>query len=319
VALADILAEKPGTVAMAQVIAMLAPDILVLSGVDYDLHAAKLTAFRDQISLQGLDFGHFFAPVPNAGMATGTDMNANGRADDLDDAHGYGTYSGERGLGLLSRFPLRPDAIRDFSAFLWRDLPGALLYDGATAEHLNQHRLSSVSHIEVPVILPDGTTLHILAYHAGPPLFGDHVDRNLHRNHDETAFWRHFLDNRLPFAPPQGAFVLVGGSNLDPADSQGLGTAMRDLLAHPALQDPRPTSPGGMAAANPSHRGPPELDTVAWDASQGNLRVSYVLPSADLQVETAGVLWPLPNDPLAAILGATGTAHKPVWVDIALN
>lgn len=318
-ALADILAEKPNTVAMAQVIVTLAPDILVLSGVDYDLHGTKLSAFRDQISRQGHDFRHIFAPAPNAGMATGADMNGDGQTGGADDAHGYGKFSGARALAILSRFPLAQDRMRDFSGFLWRDLPGALLYSGATDEQLTQHRLSSVAHIDMPITLGNGAELHLLAYHAGPPLFGNHPDRNRHRNHDETAFWGQLLEGALPFAAPQAPFVLVGGSNLDPFDGDGIGTAMRDLLAHQALQDPRPTSQGGKAAANPTHRGPPEQDTVAWDSAQGNLRVSYVLPSSDLHIANAGVLWPLPDDPFSAVLNATGTAHKPVWVDIALN
>ena len=88
-----------------------------------------------------------------------------------------------------------------------------------------------------------------------------------------------------------------------------------------------PASRGGVAAAaqggaNDAHRGDPALDTADWrDAGPndpGNLRVEYVLPSADWQVEDAGVFWPAPGDPLAHLLGEAdaATRHRLVWVDI---
>jgi len=49
----------------------------------------------------------------------------------------------------------------------------------------------------------------------------------------------------------------------------------------------------------------------------GNLRVSYVLPSRDLQVRDAGVLWPAPGAPLAEAVAAA-SRHRLVWVDLAL-
>ncbi len=47
----------------------------------------------------------------------------------------------------------------------------------------------------------------------------------------------------------------------------------------------------------------------------GNLRTSYVLPSAALRVAGAGVVWPLPGEPLAEAVAAAGPHHL-VWVDI---
>ena len=45
--------------------------------------------------------------------------------------------------------------------------------------------------------------------------------------------------------------------------------------------------------------------------------MDYILPSADLTVTAAGVLWPPDSDPLAATL-AQASRHRPVWVDIIL-
>ena len=318
-ALGAILGRRPNTVAMAQVIAGLVPDILVLSGVDYDAQGHTAAAFNSLIAEQGHHLPHMFAPTPNAGMPSGVDLNGDGWAHGEDDAHGYGGYPGARALLLLSKHPWATERLRDFSQTLWRDVPDARLFSGATSSQLAVHRLSSVAHIALPVLLPTGAELWLLAYHAGPPRFGDHPDRNLNRNHDESAFWSLWLSGKLADVPPDAPFILVGGSNLDPFDGDGMSDAMRHLLAHPRLQDPRPSGPGGILAADPDHLGPPEHDTVDWDGPQGNLRVSYVLPSSDVTVHASGVLWPLPDTPLADLLKATNTAHKPVWVDLSLN
>lgn len=318
-ALAQINAKRPHTTAMAQVIARLKPDILVLSGVDYDMGNATLGAMRALIGAQGHELRHIFAPVPNAGVPSGIDLNVDSITHGPDDAFGYGEFAGARALAVLSRYPFDIDALKDFTRFPWRDLPNARLYTGATDRALAQHRLPSTAQIELPVVISDQTVLRLLIYHAGPPVFGFHPDRNRNRNHDETAFWLQLLAGRLPYPPPKRPFVLIGGSNLDPFDGDGIHTAMRDLLDHPALQDPQPSSLGGAAQRDPAHLGPPQLDTVDWDEPQGNLRVSYVLPSADLNVTDAGVLWPLATDDLAQLLAQTQTRHKPVWVDLSFN
>jgi len=73
----------------------------------------------------------------------------------------------------------------------------------------------------------------------------------------------------------------------------------------------------GFAPAYPEHRlDDPALDTADWrEDGPGNLRTHYVLPAAALRVLGAGVVWPLPADPLAEAAEATGP-HRLVWVDL---
>ena len=328
-ALQDILARDRAVLHKAELIAHIAPDVLVLSGLDHDHDLVALRAFRDVIAEKGHVFTATFAFSSNAGLRTGRDMTGDGRHDTADDTQGYGRFRGERALALLSNFPVDDANARDFSQFLWRDLPGALLPEDVSGavladEVLALQRLSSTGHWDVPILI-DGQSLHLLIYQAGPPVFGGRGTRNLHRNHDETAFWTHFLDNRLPMAPPEAPLVVIGGSNLDPFDGDGLHGAMRDLLAHPALQDPQPQSAGGRLAAhdppNAAHLGPPELDTVHWPQrpGPGNLRVSYILPSSELRVRASGVFWPATESAERARLGdpdAPPTRHRLVWVDL---
>jgi hypothetical protein len=160
----------------------------------------------------------------------------------------------------------------------------------------------------------------ILAFAATPPVFDGPEDRNGLRNADEVAFWGHFLNGELGEGPTRD-FVIMGNANLDPADGDGLSGSIRDLLADPRLQDPTPRSEGGRLAADAGQVGDPALDTTDWpDGAPGNLRVSYILPSSTWRVTDAGVFWPDPDTPDAALLGPDGLAagpHRLVWVDVS--
>ena len=94
----------------------------------------------------------------------------------------------------------------------------------------------------------------------------------------------------------------------------GLADGITALLRHPALQDPAPAGTHGRI--EPDHMGPPALDTAIFPEI-GGLRLDYVLPSAELSVAAAGVLWPPTDDPLAADL-LLASRHYPVWVDLVL-
>lgn len=320
--LRDILrGTDPQIEAMAKVMAEVRPDILLLQNVDYDLDLAALTALRDRLAEHGPRYDHLFALRPNSGMATGLDMDGDGRRGGPGDAQGFGAFSGQGGLALLSRHPIARDAVQDFSALLWRDLPDALLPEenGApfpSAEAQAIQRLSHTGHWVVPVLLPSGV-LHVLAFHATPPVFDGPQDVNGRRNHDEIRFWQLYLDGA--FGPAPGArFVLLGDANLDPADSDGRRAAIRDLLADPRLQDPRPMRPGPVPPA-PGKTGDPRLHSVDWPApGPGGLRVSYVLPSRDLRVSGGAVHWP-PEDTPEGDLAARASPHRLVWVDLAFD
>jgi hypothetical protein len=215
-------------------------------------------------------------------------------------------------MAVLSRLPLDEAAARDHSAFLWADLPGNLM-PPLPPEVTAQLRLSTTGHWDVPVLTSAGP-LHLLAWHATPPVFDGEEDLNGRRNHDEAAFWRLYLDGALPMPPPQAPFVLLGDANLDPADGDGLRDGMAALLAHPALQDPAPRGTHGRT--EPAQKGDPALDTALYDF--GGLRVDLVLPSASLTVAASGVLWPPDSDPMAETL-RTASRHYPVWVEIDLR
>lgn len=299
--------EDPEIVAILAVVAEVDPDILLLTDFDYDLDRVALQAFADAAG-----YPHIFAWQPNTGIATGFDIDGNGRLGEARDAMGYGRFTGDGGMAIVSRHPVTGTP-RNLTETLWRDLPGAVLPPTSDAIAAIQ-RLSTAGHWIVPFETDDGIVTLLASAHT-PPVFDGPEDRNGLRNRDELRLWSQVLDD-----PPKG-FVIAGNMNLDPVDGQGYADAMAAFLADPRLIDPQPQSAGATFAANPDQRGDPATDTADWtDPLPGNLRVSYVLPSSAWQVTGSGVFWPAPDDPKAALLGADGAdagRHRLVWVDIA--
>lgn len=306
--------DAPQIEAVVRVLAALDADVVLLTAVDYDRGGVALDLLAERLAAVGAAYPHRFALRPNTGMQTGFDVDGNGRIGDPQDAQGWGLFSGQGGMAILSRLPLETETARDFSGFLWRDLPGALLPAGMDPGLQDIQRLATTGFWEVSVLTGDGP-LHLLVWHATPPVFDGPEDRNGRRNHDEAAFWHLFLEGTLPVPPPAGPFVLLGDANLDVADGDGLPGGLTALLSSPRLQDPAPRGTHGRV--EPGHRGDPALDTAIYDQT-GGLRLDYVLPSAGLTVTGAAVLWPGPQDPLAADLAAA-SRHFPVWVDLEMN
>lgn len=304
----DLPAQRAAAV---QGVAALKADVILLTGIDYDLKGEALAALVARLAAAGATYPYSLPLRPNTGVPTGRDLDGNGLLGEARDAQGWGRFPGEGGMAILSRLPLGPD-VRDFSNFLWADLPSNLMPNTDPARDIQ--RLHTTGAFEIPVGLPDGKTLRLLAFYASPPVFDGPEDRNGRRNHDEAAFWLHLLAGDLPYDPPAPPFVLLGQTSLDPIDGEGRPRALQALLAHPALQDPRPR--GATGRVDPGQKGDPALDTALYDGL-GGLRVEVILPSADLVVEGAGVIWPPENDPRAVPL-ATASRHRPLWVDIAL-
>ena len=104
--------------------------------------------------------------------------------------------------------------------------------------------------------------------------------------------------------------------------------AIQQLLDSPHINTKAtPTSAGAVEqailqnAANDSHIGNPAHDTADFnDSDPGNLRADYVLPSTALQIQDAGVFWPLSGDPLFALVGTfpfPSSDHRLVWIDVS--
>lgn len=327
----DLERRKDAQIAtVVDIIALVAPDILLLNDFDYDFGGVALALFAERLSDAGVIYPYQFALPPNAGIATGLDLDGDGRTGGPGDAQGFGSFSGSQGMALLSRLPIRVDEAVDYSKLLWKDLPNAVLPLVREEDIFEVQRLSSKGHWVVPVEGPDSGILYILASHSTPPVFDGAEDRNGLRNRDEIRFWSLFLDAEIQIGqslPNDARFVLLGDMNADPMDGEGARKAINDLLVNSLLQDAVPQSRGAVLAAdrqggpNKTHGTDPSFDTVDWDESRtpGNMRVDYVLPSANLKVTGAGVFWPAPGEvgfELVGLDGSTGSHHRLVWVDV---
>jgi hypothetical protein len=288
-----------------------------------------------------------------------------------DDAWGFGSFGGQFGFTVYSKYEIV--GVRSFQAFKWKDMPGNLLTNDPTANKLTtfyspdevaQLRLSSKNHVDVTVRI-NGQDVHFLTAHPTPPVFDGAEDRNGKRNHDEIRLWADYVAGGTQAAylyDDQGGsgglkagakFVIAGDYNADPLDGDSFKglvagvqyNAIGQLLDNPLVNtNLTPTAPGGLDAkdhpsnngnANLAHLGDPTQDTADFsDSNPGNLRVDFVLPSANLTLSSAGIFWPA--DPDRSAPNTTGdlydlvgnfrdqnlyanypsSDHKAVWVDV---
>ncbi len=338
--------NDPRLVALAAVLQKTRPDIVLLNEFDYDpaIDAANLLnrSYLENASsgFEPISYGFSYRPAVNTGMDSALDLDSDGALGEPEDAWGYGAFPGQYGMLILSRYPIVDQEVRSFQTLRWAELPNALEpfnQDGTPFYPVavwSEVRLSSKNHVDVPVQVGQ-RVLHLLASHPTPPVFDGPEDRNGNRNHDELAFWVHYLD-----APQAGwirddngivggfdgnaPFVIAGDLNADPADGEARPGAIAQLLEHPAVNSNCvPTSLGGTEAAelqggvNLNHSGDPAADTSDFsDESVGNYRLDYVLPSRGLRVRDCGVLWPTSDSDFHAT--ATFSDHRLVWIDIEL-
>lgn len=331
--------DDQGLLQVAAILQQLRPDVVLINEFDYAPGNAELL-LANYLSAgdHALNYPHFFTAPVNTGVDSGLDIDGNGVTDEPADAWGYGTFPGQYGMLLLSRYPIDQTAARTFRTLRWADLPkpnwpmepenGVSWY----AEDIRQQlRLSSKSHWQVPITIA-GHTLLILASHPTPPVFDGPEDRNGARNFDEIRLWRLYLDG-MAFTDDQGRhaalpddtmLILAGDLNADPEDGDSRPGTITQLLDHSRL-DTRciPASDGAVIAANHQgqknliHRAPAAHDTSDFnDASVGNLRIDYVLPGRAWTVVGCGVFWPRPGLPQAEWI--TVSDHRPVWVDLRL-
>jgi hypothetical protein len=341
--------DHPQAQHIAEIIQRVNPDVLLINEFDFDEAGQAADLFRQNylaISQNGAPPVHypyaFIAPT-NTGLSSGFDLDNDkgvittpGSADYGQDAFGFGTFPGQFGMIVYSKFPIDTAKTRTFQTFLWKDMPGALLPKDPedtdnngdtdhwyTPEEREVVRLSSKSHWDLPINI-NGTLIHALVSHPTPPVFDGPEDRNGRRNYDEIRFWADYItpeaadyiydDAGVLGGLANGAsFVIMGDQNADPWDGDSVPGAIRQLTEHAAIsQHAAPSSKGGADATvrqggpNATHQGDPQFDTADFGddpPASGNLRVDYVLPSTDLRTVDAQVFWPTNSDPLFNLVG----------------
>ncbi|NET73060.1 MAG: phytase, partial [Sphaerospermopsis sp. SIO1G2] len=342
---------------VAEIIQLNNPDVLLINEFDYlesnPLQAVEL--FQQNylsISQNGatpVEYPYAYIAPSNTGIPSGFDLNNDGTVGGGNDAFGFGFFPGQFGMLLLSKYPIDTPNVRTFQEFLWKDMPNSLLPTISTPgsgtpwyspEEQEVLRLSSKSHWDVPILI-DGETVHVLVSHPTPPVFDGDEDRNGKRNHDEIRFWSDYVtpeigdyiyddDGNLGGLAAGSSFVIMGDQNADPFDGDSFDNAILQLLQNPYINtNSIPSSLGGVeqaslqGGANDNHSGNPAFDTADFaDGSPGNLRVDYVLPSADLQITNSAVFWPEASDPNFASVGTfpfPSSDHRLVFTDVEVG
>jgi hypothetical protein len=340
--------------AIAEVIQINRPDVLLLNEFDYvpgnraaDLFSANYLRVG-QNGRAPIGYPYVYTAPSNTGVPSGFDLNNDGRVGGADDALGFGTFEGQYGMVVYSRYPIQTASVRTFQNFLWKDMPGALLPDNPVSDtpgdwystdELAVLPLSSKSHWDLPVSI-GGKTVHVLASHPTPPVFDGPEDRNGRRNSDEIRFWSDYVtggadasyvydDKGTAGGLKRGErFVIMGDQNSDPLDGDSISGSVDQLLNNKLIQDPKPSSAGATEAsalqggANADHRSDPQFDTADFeDRNAGNIRADYVLPSRSLRVAAAGVFWPragMPGSELTGIFPFPTSDHRLVFVDVTV-
>ncbi len=282
-----------------------------------------------------ITYSWHFAAGSNTGTAAGVDLN-NDAAVNEDDVFGFGAFSGQYGMAVLSQFPLINKEIRTFQQFLWRDMPDALWPMVTDEDNKPKHyysdaarkvfRLSSKSHWDIPINVED-TVIHLLASHPTPPVFDGEEDRNGRRNHDEIRFWADYVDaqdnsyiyddmKRSGGLPTNRRFVILGDLNASPDEGDATNGAIDQLLQHTAVNASfTPVSEGAVDNA-------PDNTFASSHTATWALRVDYVLPSSrGLDIVDGAVFWPSQSElPYQWYnVGDPGTDHRLVWLDLKVT
>ena len=328
---------------LATVIQSVQPDVLVLMEFDFDSTGQSIVDFNDKllnVSQNGdeaIDYQYTYQIESNTGVISPVDLSGDGQIKLPDDAYGFGQFPGQYASAILSKYELDINNIRSFKNFIWKDMPNAALpvnSDGSSyysEDALNEFRLSSKNHIDIPIVFSENKTVHALISHPTPPVFDGAEDRNGKRNHDEIRLWSDYINNESYLVDDKGAiggldasssFIVFGDLNADPLDGDSFDGAINQLLNNSRVNqavangDLIPSSNGGAEHnRNSGDMGDPKNDTSFF-----GLRVDYVLPSSDLEALTTGVFWPSESEE-GHILVDNGAAsdHLMVWADLVIE
>lgn len=354
--------DQPRVKALAEVIQRLAPTIILLNEIAYDMPGSPGFKEGDQPGQNAQRFIDNYLNVPqapglsvvrykafaapsNTGVFSGFDLDNDGRIVDTfppppptkpdgspgeqtpegraygNDCWGFGTFPGQYAMALLvdERLIIETEKVRTFRLFPWDYVLGNFIPskpDGSpwfSPEELKVFRLSSKSHWDVPVRLPNGSVIHVLCSHPTPPVFDGPEDRNGRRNHDEIRFWLDYIsgdrsivdDNGVIGGLDRGAhFVVAGDLNADPEKGDSFKSPAQKLLAHRLVQ--RFKAPVGDVDV-------PRL--APTDTAMFRLRVDHVVPSRTVEVQASGVWRQLPASHVG---GRFPSDHFPVWMDLVV-
>lgn len=291
-------------------------------------------------------------PPTNSGQPSGRDLDRSGtvineylaasaRGAELDvgfsgDAWGPGAYPGQRGVMLLvdARLEALIDRSRTFRRLPWDFLPAPSMPAGPggegewfASEVRGVVRLSSTTHVDLPIRLPNGAVVHVLgsapALVTGAPTPAR--ERRARRNRDEIRFWELYIESGEGVVDDDGvpgglgasadgeplfdpSFIVLGPLGVTPEDPLGFKDPIGESLLVVSRINGRVV---------PESSGPDGSGRVLSSSATGqdDRRTDYVLPSTDLGIAAAGV-WRVPPVGPDGQPVAFPTERFPVWMDL---
>jgi hypothetical protein len=209
------------------------------AGHGFRRRAMALTALAEALGgLWDAPYPHRFAAPPNTGRPTGVDLDGDGRSWRARDAHGYGLFSGDGGMAILSRVPI--GAVRDFSDLPWVALPesaaGAVTPRGARGAPPAQRR--GLGRGASDTLRPDP---HPRQPRLAPGLRRARGSQRPAQRATSCAFWSLYLDGWSPDAPAlrRRPFAVMGTLNVDPPDrGEGRRDGLRAAHHRPPVKTP---------------------------------------------------------------------------------
>ncbi|MEA1983428.1 MAG: choice-of-anchor J domain-containing protein [Campylobacterota bacterium] len=325
---------------VAHIVQLVKPDVLLINEFDYnstenvDLLLEKYFKVA-QGEEAAIDYPYYYVAPVNTGVQSGLDYNKDGKMDG-NDAFGFGDFAGQYGMVIFSKYPIETANIRTFQKFLWKDMPDFYepQKDGSpyySTEVMNQYRLSSKSHWDIPVTV-NGKTFHVLASHPTPPVFDDGdkdkdstlIDWNGLRNHDEIRLWADYVKGESYIYDDTSVngglnadtrFVIMGDQNADPDEGDSYKNAIMQLLDNTLINST--VTPTSLGATSEGANAREDDDTAGW-----SMRADYVLPSTyGFEVDNCGVFWPQLSDVKHFLVeqsngGENSSDHRLVWCDL---
>ena len=325
---------------VAAVIQHVRPDVLALMEFDYNSDEKLLHLFQENylsISQQGdeaIGYPYVISIASNTGVLSDHDLNNDGKIALPDDGYGYGAYEGQYAFALLSKYPIKEEAIRSLQKFRWQNMPGAKkpIYEDGTSFYEDDEwkdlRISSKNHVDIPVAISDQQDVHVILAHPTPPVFDGAEDRNGKRNFDEIRLLSDYINGADYLVDDHGnaggleqgaAFVVMGDLNADPKAGDSYQGAISQLLDNPRVHQAVasgalvPKNAGGTQSITRIQEGADPMIATSFFG----LRIDYVLPSANAAVINTGVFWPAEGEALyEQVKDRNASDHLLVYVDV---
>ncbi|MEO1558815.1 MAG: endonuclease/exonuclease/phosphatase family protein, partial [Cyanobacteria bacterium J06632_19] len=132
--------------AVAEIIQRTNPDVLLLNEFDYDENGEAIASFKQnylevgQNGVDAVDYPYVYLAPSNTGISSGFDLNNDGTVgtegfDLANDSFGFGTFPGQYGMVLLSKYPIDTENVRTFQNFLWKDMPNGFLTNDPSVDN----------------------------------------------------------------------------------------------------------------------------------------------------------------------------------------